>query len=135
MRAHISINVKNVKKSVEFYQKVFGVKPQKQTSDYAKFDLKNPALNFSMQSHSGSPLSRVSHFGVEVDSPEELSKWQSRLSLDGIGMKEEKKTDCCYARQDKAWFQDPDGNSWEIFYVYEQLPVHPSSMGDSACCR
>ena len=24
---------------------------------------------------------------------------------------------CCYARQDKTWVQDPNGNSWEFFYV------------------
>ena len=35
----------------------------------------------------------------------------------------EEGTDCCYARQDKFWFQDPDGNSWEVFFVHEQLPV------------
>jgi catechol 2,3-dioxygenase-like lactoylglutathione lyase family enzyme len=52
MRAHLSINVSNVSESVEFYKKVFGVNPQKQTADYAKFDLKDPSLNFSMQTAS-----------------------------------------------------------------------------------
>ncbi len=135
MRAHVSINVKDVQKSVEFYQKVFGVKPQKQTSNYAKFDLRSPALNFSMQSHPGSPISHVNHFGIEMDSPEDLGEWQNRLNSNGIQTEEEKQTACCFARQDKAWFKDPDGNSWEIFHVYEQLPVHPSSMADSSCCR
>jgi hypothetical protein len=35
----------------------------------------------------------------------------------------EDQTDCCYALQDKFWFQDPDGNSWEVFFVHKQLPV------------
>ena len=48
MRAHLSINVRSLKKSVEFYSKVFGVKPQKKSETYAKFDLKEPSLNFSM---------------------------------------------------------------------------------------
>ena len=135
MRAHVSINVADVGKSVEFYEKVFEVKPQKQTKDYAKFDLKTPALNFSMQSNDRALISRVSHFGVEVDSPGELGRWRNRLNQSGIKTEEEIQTDCCYARQDKAWFEDPDGNSWEIFHVYEQLPVHPSSLGDNACCR
>jgi catechol 2,3-dioxygenase-like lactoylglutathione lyase family enzyme len=134
MRPHVAINVKNVEKSVEFYEKVFNVKPQKQTSDYAKFDLQNPALNFSMQSHSGSPISHVNHFGIEMDTPEDLLKWQLRLVANGIKVDEEKQTDCCYARQDKAWFKDPDGNSWEIFHVYEQLPVHPSATKTGQCC-
>jgi len=36
MRPHISLDVRNVAASVEFYQKVFGVAPQKQTTDYAE---------------------------------------------------------------------------------------------------
>jgi catechol 2,3-dioxygenase-like lactoylglutathione lyase family enzyme len=134
MRVHVSINVKDVEKSVEFYEKVFGVKPQKQTADYAKFDLKKPALNFSMSSHEGSQISRVSHFGIEVDSPKELQDFQNRLNLSGIATEEEKQTACCFARQDKAWFNDPDGNAWEIFHVYEQLPVHPSASNAGQCC-
>ena len=77
MRAHISINVSNVTKSVEFYKKVFGVSPQKQTKDYAKFDLSEPALNFTMQTTtSTAEMSKVSHLGIEVDSSDEVMNWQ-----------------------------------------------------------
>ena len=130
MRPHISINVKNVSKSVEFYKKVFGVEPQKQTENYAKFDLKNPALNFAMQS--SSKISRVSHLGIEVDSAEEVTVWEERLRAAGVLKAVEKDSDCCYARQDKAWFSDPDGNAWEVFFVHEQLPV-PKEEDTSSC--
>jgi catechol 2,3-dioxygenase-like lactoylglutathione lyase family enzyme len=50
MRPHISFDVRDVAQSVAFYEKVFGVKPQKKVADYAKFDLKTPALNFSLVS-------------------------------------------------------------------------------------
>ncbi|MBN4081443.1 hypothetical protein JYT44_03670 [Caldithrix abyssi] len=30
---------------------------------------------------------------------------------------EEKGVISCHALQDKVWVTDPDGNSWEIFYV------------------
>ena len=53
MRPHLSLDVRNVPASVAFYQKVFDVPPQKQTQDYAKFDLTKPALNFSLVSASG----------------------------------------------------------------------------------
>jgi len=134
MKAHLSIDVENVGQSVEFYEKVFKVKPQKQSDQYAKFDLQSPALNFSMQSHDGHPVSRVNHLGVEVDSPEDLAKWQSRLQALGLVKRVETQTSCCFARQDKLWFEDPDGNAWEVFHVYEQLPVHASGMKDSQCC-
>ncbi len=134
MRAHLSIDVENVEKSVEFYEKVFGEKPQKQSDHYAKFDLKNPALNFSMQSHVGHPSSRVNHLGIEVDSPQDLANWQARLQAQGLVKRVETQTSCCFARQDKLWFEDPDGNAWEVFHVYEQLPLHASAMKDSQCC-
>ncbi len=131
MRAHISINVKNVPKSVDFYKKVFGVEPQKQTSTYAKFDLKNPSLNFAMQS--GGEVSRVSHLGIEVDSPEEVQSWEQKFKELGLLQFSEKDVDCCYARQDKAWTTDPDGNHIEVFYVAEQLPVEEKKEATSCC--
>lgn len=34
---HVGINVTNLEKSIEFYEKVFGVSPVKVKADYAKF--------------------------------------------------------------------------------------------------
>jgi catechol 2,3-dioxygenase-like lactoylglutathione lyase family enzyme len=133
MRAHVSINVTDVPKSVTFYQKIFGVEPQKQTGSYAKFDLKSPSLNFSMQSGKAE-LSRVSHFGVEVESMDEVGQWEKRLIESGVLKLKESETNCCYAKQSKLWFTDPDGNAWEVFYVHEQLPVTEETRKASACC-
>lgn len=132
MRAHLSLNVKDVEKSVEFYKKVFGVVPQKQTGTYAKFDLRNPSLNFTMQS--GGEVSRVSHLGIEVDSPQEVEMWGAKFREQGILEAEEKDVSCCYARQDKVWIRDPDGNHLEVFYVAEQLPLADSTQKVTSCC-
>ena len=131
MRAHVSLNVKDVSQSIEFYKKVFGVEPQKQTSTYAKFDLQNPSLNLAMQSGRGE-ISRVSHFGIEVQSEDEVMQWQKRLTELGLVKLVESDTKCCFARQDKVWVTDPDGNSWEVFYVREQLPL--TEENKSSCC-
>jgi catechol 2,3-dioxygenase-like lactoylglutathione lyase family enzyme len=133
MRPHISINVSDVTSSVEFYEKVFNQKPQKQNADYAKFDLENPSLNFSMQSNDKLEVSKVNHFGIEVQSSDEVMQWQKKLTETGILKLVESDTKCCFARQDKVWFQDPDGNSWEVFYVHEQLPVTEKSPKSSCC--
>src|SRR4051812_26260963 len=109
-RMHVSLNVTNVPRSLEFYKKVFGVEPQKQTATYAKFDLINPSLNFSMQSGIGD-VSRVSHFGIEVESADDVMKWQKKLTELGLVKLVESDTKCCFARQDKVWISDPDGNS------------------------
>jgi catechol 2,3-dioxygenase-like lactoylglutathione lyase family enzyme len=126
MRVHLSINVKSVSDSVAFYEKVFGQKPQKSTTNYAKFDLLDPAINFTMQTaneNDGRPISQVNHLGIEVDSADKVVFWEQKLTSAGVASKPQTNTECCYARQDKVWFEDPDGNSWEVFYVYEQLPI------------
>lgn len=132
MRPHLSLDVRNVHASIEFYQKVFGIPPQKQTVDYAKFDLTEPNLNLSLVSSTGA-VSSVNHLGIEVASTDELATWKQRLQEQGILEKVEEDIACCFARQDKLWFTDPDGNAWEIFTVHEQLTV-TGSMKQTGCC-
>lgn len=132
MRAHVSLDVRSVPASVEFYQKIFGVTPVKQTVDYAKFDLAAPALNFSLVATTGR-ISRVNHLGVEVESPDQVAAWRQRLRTQGILAEVEENIACCFARQDKLWFTDPDGNAWEVFTVREQLPVE-GSLAQTGCC-
>ncbi len=76
----------------------------------------------------------MNHLGIEVDSPEDLADWQKKLQALGLVKQVETQTACCFARQDKVWFEDPDGNDWEVFHVYEQLPIHTSARQDSQCC-
>ncbi|RPH77449.1 MAG: glyoxalase/bleomycin resistance/dioxygenase family protein [Nitrospiraceae bacterium] len=132
MRPHISLDVRNVPQSVAFYEKVFGVKPQKQTADYAKFDLHKPAVNFSLVASTGK-VSSVNHLGIEVDSTEDIAAWKERLQEKGILAKVEENIACCFARQDKLWFTDPDDNPWEVFTVHEQLAVS-GTLKSTGCC-
>jgi catechol 2,3-dioxygenase-like lactoylglutathione lyase family enzyme len=132
MRPHVSLDVRNVTASVAFYQKVFGVAPQKQTADYAKFNLTEPALNFSLVS-STENVSRVNYLGIEVEATDDIVRWKQRLQKQGILEKVEKGVECCFARQDKLWFSDPDGNAWEVFTVHEQLAVE-GLLEQTGCC-
>jgi catechol 2,3-dioxygenase-like lactoylglutathione lyase family enzyme len=132
MRPHLSLDVRDVPQSVAFYEKVFGVPPQKQAADYAKFDLHEPALNFSLVASTGK-ISTVGHLGIEVDSAEDIAAWKERLQEKGILEKVEENIACCFARQDKLWFSDPDGNAWEVFTVLEQLEVS-GPLKNTGCC-
>jgi catechol 2,3-dioxygenase-like lactoylglutathione lyase family enzyme len=129
---HLSLGVEDVPRSVAFYQKVFGVPPQKQTADYAKFDLTAPALNLSLISSTGN-ISSVDHLGIEVESIDEIAVWKQRLQEHGILERVEDNIACCFARQDKLWFSDPDGNAWEVFMVHEQLDV-TGPLIKTGCC-
>lgn len=132
MRPHISLDVHNVPASVEFYRKVFGVAPQKQTTDYAKFDLTEPPLNLTLVS-STSRVSVVNHLGIEVESVDDIARWKQQLLELGILEKVEEGIECCFARQDKLWFTDPDGSPWEIFMVHEQVAV-TGTLKNTGCC-
>ncbi len=132
MRPHLSLDVRNVPASVEFYQKVFGVAPQKQTTNYAKFDLTAPALNLALMSSPGT-VSVVNYLGIEVETAGDIASWKQRLQEQGILERVEEDLACCFARQDKLWFTDPDGNAWEVFTVLEQLEV-TGPLKNTGCC-
>ncbi|MNS09686.1 Cadmium-induced protein CadI [compost metagenome] len=140
-KPHVSLNVTNVAQSVEFYRKFFGVDPIKLKADYAKFDLSEPALNFTMnqrQPAQDGEHGRLSHLGIQVESHEGVAAARKRLEDAGMISLDEEDTVCCYARQDKVWAIDPDGNQWEVFYVMEADVEAESFVSDatepSACC-
>ena len=135
-KPHVSLNVSNVAESVEFYRRFFGVEPVKLKADYAKFDLADPALNFTMnqrQPSQGGEHGRLAHLGIQVESHEGVAAARRRLEEAGMISLDEADTVCCYARQDKVWATDPDGNQWEVFYVME-ADVASDSFEGEACC-
>ncbi len=117
-KTHVSLNVRDIAKSVTFYQAMFGINPVKYKADYAKFDIANPPLNLTLQltsniQHGGT----LSHLGVQVESSQDVQSAIARFKAAGLTLFEEKDTNCCYALQDKVWVTDPDGNKWEVFVV------------------
>jgi catechol 2,3-dioxygenase-like lactoylglutathione lyase family enzyme len=131
LKAHVSLNVSNIDKSVAFYEKAFGVAATKRRPGYAKFDLDSPSLNLTM---SEAPRTGVnaSHFGIQVASTEDVIEAKSRFEAIGLATFSEEDTSCCYAVQDKVWVEDPDGNSWEVFVVKGDAPVMKAEA--SSCC-
>ena len=130
---HISLNVSDLSKSVEFYQGFFG-EPQKLKTDYAKFVNTEPEIHLALQpglkSQAGGPLS---HLGIRVESSDDVRRWRSDLKARGVVSEEEKREDCCYALQDKFWLTDPDGNRWEVYTVLED--THGAAReAQAACC-
>lgn len=131
LKAHLAINVKDVTRSVEFYKKMFGIEPSKVRTGYAKFDVQNPPLNFTLNQHSFNETGVLSHLGIQVSSSEDVLAVKQKWSDEGLIPRDEMQTTCCYAVQDKAWVQDPDGNEWEVFAVLEDnLPETKSGF----CC-
>jgi len=131
LKPHISLNVTAIDRSVEFYQKAFGVPPTKRRPGYAKFDLQSPNLNLSMVEAPRTGVN-ASHFGIQVASTEDVLEAKQRFEAAGLRTLTEEDTACCYAVQDKVWVDDPDGNSWEVFVVKADAPVMRDAP--STCC-
>ena len=131
---HISLNVSDLSKSVEFYRGVFG-EPRKLKADYAKFVSGSPEIHLALQPGLADPAARgpLSHLGIRVETSDEVRRWRSDLKARGVVSEEEKREACCYALQDKFWLADPDGNRWEIYTVLEDLE-DSSRENRAACC-
>jgi catechol 2,3-dioxygenase-like lactoylglutathione lyase family enzyme len=131
LKPHISLNVTAIDRSVEFYEKAFGVPATKRRPGYAKFDLQSPSLNLSMVEAARTGIN-ASHFGIQVAATEDVLEAKQRFEAAGLETLSEEDTACCYAVQDKVWVDDPDGNSWEVFVVKSDAPVMREAA--SACC-
>lgn len=132
LKAHLAINVRDVEQSIGFYKKMFGIEPSKVRMGYAKFDVQTPPLNFTLNQASFGERGALSHLGIQVGSTNDVLLMRERWLEAGLTPRDEMKTDCCYALQDKAWVSDPDGNAWEVFVVLEDNL--PEKAHASACC-
>ena len=116
-RPHISLNVKNLRRSLWFYRILFNQTPTKMKPDYAKFEPVDPPINFTINEHADA-IDRDGHFGIEVKDVDAVAAYLKRFSAAGLKVDTtETQVACCYSVQDKAWVVDPDGNHWEIFVV------------------
>jgi ArsR family transcriptional regulator len=70
----LPINVKSVEQSLDFYKKLFGIEPSKVRKGYAKFDVQNPLLNFTLNEVPFGEPGALSHMGIQVSSTEDVLK-------------------------------------------------------------
>jgi catechol 2,3-dioxygenase-like lactoylglutathione lyase family enzyme len=134
LKAHLAINVRDVETSIMFYRKLFGIEPSKVRSGYAKFDVQNPPLNFSLNQGVVKEAGALSHMGIQVASTEDVFAIRKAWAEAGLYTRDEMQTDCCYATQDKTWVRDPDGNEWEAFVVLKDNLPEKQYSESSACC-
>lgn len=119
-RVHISLNVKDLRRSLPFYKILFNQNPTNLKDDYAKFEPDEPPVNFTINQHNEEIVDNDGHFGIEVKSVEVVNQVLNRLKKSGISVEAtETQVACCHAIQDKGWVKDPDGNHWEFFVVTE----------------
>jgi catechol 2,3-dioxygenase-like lactoylglutathione lyase family enzyme len=132
-RVQLALNVGDLDAAMAFYSKLFGTAPAKRRPGYANFALTEPPLKLVLIESVGTP-GTLNHLGVEVGTPEEVEAGMRRLAGAGLTAVPEKGVDCCYARQDKVWVDDPDGASWEIYAVLADSGMPASGLRTVGAC-
>lgn len=127
---HVALSVKDLPTAIEHYKKILGIEPTKVRPDYAKFEIADPPVILSL--NPGGEPGTVSHLGIRYAGSETVITEQARTAAQGIAVREQVGTTCCYAKADKFWVHDADGMEWEMYTLLEDAEVH--SLPDTACC-
>jgi catechol 2,3-dioxygenase-like lactoylglutathione lyase family enzyme len=126
-RVQLALNVAGLDDAIDFYSKLFKTEPAKVRPGYANFAIADPPLKLVLI-EDGGDHGTLNHIGVEVETAEEVSATEARLTTGGLATATEDNVTCCYAVQDKVWVSDPDGAPWEVYTVLADA----ASYG--ACC-
>lgn len=124
-RFHVHAHVDDLAASVAFYSKLFGAAPTRLETDYAKWMIDDPRLNFAISARGGA--AGVDHLGFQTDTEDELVELKARADAADLAVLDEGSTTCCYARSDKHWVTDPQGIAWEHFHTLADIPVFSES--------
>jgi catechol 2,3-dioxygenase-like lactoylglutathione lyase family enzyme len=139
-RLHVSVAVEDLDRSVRFYSTLFAAEPTVLKTDYAKWMLDDPRVNFSITARGRHP--GFDHLGIQVEDREELDEVYARLRAAERPVVEQGAVTCCYANSEKAWVSDPQGIAWEAFLTHGlnaefgdgSDPLAPAAAKSSACC-
>jgi len=142
-RFHVHVGVSDLDRSIAFYTQLFGAGPSVTKSDYAKWMLEDPRVNFAISQKCGAEKG-IEHVGLQVEDTAELAEVYGRLKAADGPVLEEGATTCCYAKSEKSWIADPDGVRWEAFLTHGDSTVYgdspdfdrlsPEGAAANACC-
>jgi len=126
--------------SIGFYSALFAAQPAITKTDYAKWMLDDPRVNFAISTRGRQP--GLDHLGIQVENPAELGEVYARLRKAGGNIIEQGQTSCCYAKSEKSWIDDPAGIAWETFYTTGESTNYGDGTGENdariahnkACC-
>ena len=127
-RLHVHVAVADLGQSVRFYSTLFGAGPSVTKSDYAKWMLDDPRVNFAISTRGRQP--GLDHLGIQAETSDELKGIYARLHKAGGNIVEQGQTACCYAKSEKSWIDDPAGISWETFHTTGESTNYGDGSGE-----
>jgi len=127
-RMHVHVAVDDLQHSVGFYSALFAAQPTVIKSDYAKWMLDDPRVNFAISARGRN--AGLDHLGIQVENKDELGEVYARLHKAGGNVIEQGQTNCCYAKSEKSWIDDPSGVSWETFLTTGETTDYGDGSGE-----
>ena len=144
LKVHMSLAVRNVATTSEFYKTLFQSEPVKTKNDYVKFEPEDLALNISFRAlENGRTVdTNRHHLGIQFPSQAMFDQAFDRLQAANLVSGKRESSICCYADQDKFNVRDPDGYQWELYYLLtdSELKIEAttnccaSESGKASCC-
>lgn len=136
-RLHLHVAVDNLDRAIGFYSTLFGTGPSVSKSDYAKWMLDDPKVNFAISARGVKP--GLDHVGIQVETDAELRQLAGRLKQAGETTRDQEAATCCYAKSNKSWVSDPAGLKWETFFSFGEATAYggddvPDIEGKTASC-
>jgi catechol 2,3-dioxygenase-like lactoylglutathione lyase family enzyme len=122
---HVSVYVRSIPEAVEHYRKLLGIEPAKVKHDYAKFELEDPPVIFSL-SIGGEP-GQLSHLGIRYPGTGDVASEMVRVKNAGVPLFEQQGTTCCYAKADKFWVRGEDGIAWEMYTLLKDVEAETAA--------
>lgn len=116
---HVSMYVEDLDAAVARYRKLLGIEPAKVRPGYAKFEIADPPVIFSLVV--GGEPGKVSHLGIRYPGSGEVATEMARARSAGLDLLEQPGVTCCYAKADKFWVRDEDGMAWEMYTLLEDV--------------
>ncbi|HIC79721.1 MAG TPA: glyoxalase/bleomycin resistance/extradiol dioxygenase family protein [Kiloniellaceae bacterium] len=133
MRLQLALNVRDIDAAVDYYSKLFGVKPHKHYDSYANFAIQEPPLKLVLF-RNPEAKERLHHVGVEVMDDSSVRTTLRRLTEAGVVDEVQRDETCCHATQDKIWSREPDGLRWEWYRITDDAPVEGLESLGKTCC-
>jgi catechol 2,3-dioxygenase-like lactoylglutathione lyase family enzyme len=127
-RLHVHVAVDDLQESIAFYSALFAAPPSVTKTDYAKWMLDDPRVNFAISTRGRQP--GLDHLGIQAEDRDELNDIYARLHAAGGDVVEQGATSCCYAKSEKSWIDDPSGISWETFLTSGESTDYGDGTGE-----
>jgi catechol-2,3-dioxygenase len=139
-RMHVHVSVDDLRHSMAFYSALFAAQPTVVKTDYAKWMLDDPRMNFAISARGRQ--AGLDHLGIQVEDKDELNEVYARLHKADGNVIDQGQTNCCYAKSEKSWIDDPAGIAWETFLTTGESSDYGDGSGEreariartTSCC-